>query len=133
MRDAAGISLVHTQHREGLDRDLFVNTDRFDDSFTPPLRSIDEADDAKRQKVAGAGRGRERDGAYKKAFLLKLAQVVLQLAIEDLTATQRTRANCLGITLLPPPYVGSPQVFLIHSATLTTLRNAEQQQQALGE
>ena len=53
----------------------------------------------------------ERDGAYNKAFLLSLFQVVLPESIDILAAAGRTCANCLDITLLPPPYVGAPLMF----------------------
>lgn len=75
----------------------------------------------------------ERDGAYNKAFLLSLSQVVLPQSTDDLTAAGKTRANCLDITLVPPPYVGAPQMFLVPTATLHTLRDVEQEQIALGE
>ena len=75
----------------------------------------------------------ERDGAYKKAFLLSLSQVVLPQSTDILAAAGKTRANCLGITLLPPPYVGASQMFLVPTAILHTLRDVEQEQVALGE
>lgn len=74
-----------------------------------------------------------RDGTYKKPFLLKLSQVVLPLALDEFKEAGMTRADCLGMTLLPPPHVGSPQVFLIHTLTLATLRDAEQEQLVLGD
>jgi hypothetical protein len=74
-----------------------------------------------------------RNGAYKKPFMLKLAEIVLPASPDELRAASLTRANCLGITLLPPPHVGSPQVFLVPSAMLDELREAEQLQRALGE
>lgn len=74
-----------------------------------------------------------RDSMHKKPFLLKLAQVVLPQSVEDLKAANLDRSNYLGITLLPPHHVGSPQVFLVPYAMLDTLREAEQEQMALGD
>ena len=87
-----------------------------------PLRQVDNND----QLLEGVELGPTnvafvRNGAYKKAFLLKLTQVVLPQSIEDLAVSGFTRSNCLGIKLLPTPYVGAPQVFLVHSTTLATL------------
>lgn len=70
-----------------------------------------------------------RDGTHTKPFLMKLAQVVLPQSVDDLNEAQLD----LGITLLPPPHVGSPQVFLVPSTMLDKLRDAEQQQIALGD
>jgi hypothetical protein len=74
-----------------------------------------------------------RNAAYKKPFMLKLAEVVLPGSPNELWEAGYTRTNCLGITVLPPPYVGAPQVFLVHATTLDALRESEQLQRALGE
>jgi hypothetical protein len=66
-----------------------------------------------------------RNAAYKKHFMLKLAEVVLPGSPSDLREAGYTRANCLGITALPPPYVGAPQDFLVHATTLDALRESE--------
>ena len=99
-----------------------------------PLRQVDKDDPLLEGVELGPTNvAFVRNGAYKKAFLLKLTQVVLPQFIEDLAVSGFTRSNCLGIKLLPTLYVGAPQVFLVHSTTLATLQDAEQVQIALGD